>query len=444
MKLNKKKGFTIVELVIVIAIIAILAAVLIPTFASLIRKANESADIQAVRQMNTYLAVNEVTADKSILEVYKTLANGGMSAKDYHPLVSDRYFFWDSKLNRIVYTDAGYKVLFPEDSTAKQDNGWYSLTQEIKEVDYKMTTKNSEKSVEITSAGQLAKLSKDLKTNPLKANDKLVIKIANDIDMMGASFNITTGVACDITITADSEKTITGLVNTNYTALKTNNVGVPTCYGDKLINVSNGSAGVKIAISKITFKGISLGGTSSSDVALISVTGGTNNESKIDLTNVKITDSTFMGSYRVAGFVAHSDIPVTMTGCSIENSTLTASVGAVAPIFSMLNNKGNFTDVTSINNTVTCTNTDSKKIDSPLTIEGWTVKLPADGLMTKQPDGESYRWYPAKSAFGIYGATIKTNGGTVSDNNYPLASGGLDCVETIEDANSYEFNTNRK
>lgn len=444
MKLNKKKGFTIVELVIVIAIIAILAAVLIPTFASLIRKANESADIQAVRQMNTYLAVNEVTADKSILEVYKTLANGGMSAKDYHPLVSDRYFFWDSKLNRIVYTDAGYKVLFPEDSTAKQDNGWYSLTQEIKEVDYKMTTKNSEKSVEITSAGQLAKLSKDLKTNPLKANDKLVIKIANDIDMMGASFNITTGVACGITITADSEKTITGLVNTNYTALKTNNVGVPTCYGDKLINVSNGSAGVKIAISKITFKGISLGGTSSSDVALISVTGGTNNESKIDLTNVKITDSTFMGSYRVAGFVAHSDIPVTMTNCSIENSTLTASVGAVAPIFSMLTNKGTFTDVTSINNTVTCTNTDSKKIDSPLTIEGWTVKLPADGVMTKQPDGESYRWYPAKSAFGIYGATINTNGGTVTDNNYPLASGGLDCVETIEDANSYEFNTNRK
>ena len=123
MKLNKKKGFTIVELVIVIAIIAILAAVLIPTFASLIRKANESADIQAVRQMNTYLAVNEVTADKSILEVYRSLKDGGMSAKDYRPLVSDRYFFWDSKLNRIVYTDGGYNVLFPEDSTAKTDNG---------------------------------------------------------------------------------------------------------------------------------------------------------------------------------------------------------------------------------------------------------------------------------------------------------------------------------
>ena len=37
MKRNKK-GFTIVELVIVIAVIAILAAVLIPTFSSLIRR----------------------------------------------------------------------------------------------------------------------------------------------------------------------------------------------------------------------------------------------------------------------------------------------------------------------------------------------------------------------------------------------------------------------
>ena len=40
---NNKKGFTIVELVIVIAVIAILAAVLIPTFAGVITKAQESA-----------------------------------------------------------------------------------------------------------------------------------------------------------------------------------------------------------------------------------------------------------------------------------------------------------------------------------------------------------------------------------------------------------------
>lgn len=38
-----KKGFTLVELVIVIAVIAILAAVLIPTFSTVISNANDSA-----------------------------------------------------------------------------------------------------------------------------------------------------------------------------------------------------------------------------------------------------------------------------------------------------------------------------------------------------------------------------------------------------------------
>ena len=43
MKKMNKKGFTIVELVIVIAVIAILAGVLIPTFGGIVDKANESA-----------------------------------------------------------------------------------------------------------------------------------------------------------------------------------------------------------------------------------------------------------------------------------------------------------------------------------------------------------------------------------------------------------------
>ena len=46
MKRNNKKGFTIVELVIVIAVIAILAGVLIPTFSGIVEKANKSAALQ--------------------------------------------------------------------------------------------------------------------------------------------------------------------------------------------------------------------------------------------------------------------------------------------------------------------------------------------------------------------------------------------------------------
>lgn len=49
MKHTNKKGFTIVELVIVIAVIAILAAVLIPNLSNLVTKANKSAATQEAK-----------------------------------------------------------------------------------------------------------------------------------------------------------------------------------------------------------------------------------------------------------------------------------------------------------------------------------------------------------------------------------------------------------
>lgn len=61
-KKNNRKGFTTVELVIVIAVIAILAAVLIPTFSSLINKANESAALQeATSTFKSYLIAKAET-----------------------------------------------------------------------------------------------------------------------------------------------------------------------------------------------------------------------------------------------------------------------------------------------------------------------------------------------------------------------------------------------
>lgn len=57
MKKLNKKGFTIVELVIVIAVIAILAGVLIPTFATVVEKANQSKAMQeAKNEYEAYLA----------------------------------------------------------------------------------------------------------------------------------------------------------------------------------------------------------------------------------------------------------------------------------------------------------------------------------------------------------------------------------------------------
>lgn len=58
MKKFNKKGFTIVELVIVIAVIGILAGVLIPTFSGITKRANETAAMQeATSGRNAILAL---------------------------------------------------------------------------------------------------------------------------------------------------------------------------------------------------------------------------------------------------------------------------------------------------------------------------------------------------------------------------------------------------
>jgi type IV pilus assembly protein PilA len=61
MKQMNKKGFTIVELVIVIAVIAILAAVMIPTFSGIVDRANKSAALQEVKNAYTATIAEELS-----------------------------------------------------------------------------------------------------------------------------------------------------------------------------------------------------------------------------------------------------------------------------------------------------------------------------------------------------------------------------------------------
>ena len=64
MKRNNKKGFTIVELVIVIAVIAILAGVLIPTFAGVIGKAQDSAALQEATGIKNIVNAEILSTEK--------------------------------------------------------------------------------------------------------------------------------------------------------------------------------------------------------------------------------------------------------------------------------------------------------------------------------------------------------------------------------------------
>lgn len=71
-----KKAFTITELVIVIAVIAILAAVLIPTFTTVVNNANESAAMQETKSEWTNCSAEIVTSVDASDMNYLIVRNG--------------------------------------------------------------------------------------------------------------------------------------------------------------------------------------------------------------------------------------------------------------------------------------------------------------------------------------------------------------------------------
>ena len=103
-QLRSRKAFTIVEMVIVIAVIAILATVLVPTISGVIQMANHSADTQFAASLNVQLALwqvenrpiaNEYDLKEAINHYYGDLADDGnyfasMTAKS----AKQGYQFW--------------------------------------------------------------------------------------------------------------------------------------------------------------------------------------------------------------------------------------------------------------------------------------------------------------------------------------------------------------
>ena len=110
---NSKKGFTVVELVIVIAIIAILAAVLIPTFASLIQKANESKDTQLVKNLNTALAVDN-KEHKTMTSALEAAAEFGYDVGKINASATGNEILWDSENDVFCYLKGGNVEYIPE------------------------------------------------------------------------------------------------------------------------------------------------------------------------------------------------------------------------------------------------------------------------------------------------------------------------------------------
>lgn len=125
LKTALRRAFTITELVIVIAVIAILAAVLIPTFTSLINRANQSADTQTVKNLNTILASEEAFGNRAetIDEALAQALEGGYKVENLTPTGEGYDIVWDQTNNRFALVDASGKKIYGDASTPDNISG---------------------------------------------------------------------------------------------------------------------------------------------------------------------------------------------------------------------------------------------------------------------------------------------------------------------------------
>ncbi len=113
-KLNNKKGFTLMEMLIVVAIIAVLVAIAIPVFNGALTKSKESADVANIRAAYAEWQVAILTENAAV-----PTAKG-----DTVPSTTATDF--TSKLQTLNYTD---KLSYSYDGTEKTGTITYTPTK---------------------------------------------------------------------------------------------------------------------------------------------------------------------------------------------------------------------------------------------------------------------------------------------------------------------------
>ena len=295
MKTQNKKGFTIVELVIVIAVIAILAAVLIPTFINLTKKANESADIQACRNMNTFLTTAKVTGDiKSPMDIYDVFKNSGYAVESYTPLSADHHYYYDDQYNQVLYVDTETgEVVYPSEHQGKKQPGhnWYSLSMTVVSMKQPEGNSYSYDSNKITATVANAEEYAFVidAYNNAGGNTSLTLKLTEDIDLRGAYCPIkeTKG---DVTIIGNNCTIKNGASNRTLLISNQNAENKDANYNASAFigKVNNGHT---VTIKNVTFDNMNVKTITGGSVALIAArVYGT-----LEVEDVTIQNSTVIG-----------------------------------------------------------------------------------------------------------------------------------------------------
>ena len=132
-----KRGFTIMELVIVIAVIAVLAAVLIPTFANITERANTSADTQTVKNLNTILISEETLGNKpaTMAEALAVAESGGYKVENLTPTGDGNHIVWLKERNRFALLDENGELVYSDSSVTTLDGlTAYKMSSTLKDL----------------------------------------------------------------------------------------------------------------------------------------------------------------------------------------------------------------------------------------------------------------------------------------------------------------------
>ena len=320
MKKTNKKGFTIVELVIVIAVVAILAAVLIPTFVSVTKKANESNDVQAARNMNTFLAAAKVTDGvDSILDVYDIFEDSGYSVENYKPLYSGRHYYYDKQYNQIVYVnEEDGKIIYPAEhkGETRGDHDWFSLSMSVakKEMPAVFTDDNNGITATATKAEEYAYVIEEY-NKKIEQNKKveLTLTITKDIDLMGATCAIKEAQS-KITIKGESAENPVVIKNVTSNVLLDTGI-VHNAEGTKADYYSGGLItkirGGNVTIQNVVFENIHVKTPTAGQVGIVI---GVFEGGSVVMDNVTVKNSSVVG---------HRDVGALVGGMQSAAGTLT-------------------------------------------------------------------------------------------------------------------------
>lgn len=330
MKNTKRRGFTLVELLVVIAILAILATVSIVGYSVFIKKANTSADQQAVTQINVLLeGLQQSNEPKDVQSLFDYLKEAGLDAEDYKPLVKDTYFYWDKELNRVLYVDAQGTVMYPEKLAGTKQDGhyWQSLSGTIPTG---TDTTNADRNATVDKGSDYVEVAKSL------ANGKATsITLNGTVDCMGAAIDPDKAVAGNTTISGGTDDaTLRGAVSMGFASQHDINSASKAGKQYKSgIFFSEIPSRATVTIENLVLDGIVTGNYETGITGLICGTLSGN----LTIENLTIKNCTVYGMNKVgliAGYMTGGQLNI--TNLTIENSRVLSSEGEAALLVGMI------------------------------------------------------------------------------------------------------------